>query len=148
MKRWEWAMAIGVVLSVLLSGMTAFAGECQEIRQETLRLHILANSDSAEDQQLKLAVRYAVLTQWGEEFSRPMTQAEARALAEELLPQMEETAREEIAARGYSYPAGNRRREGKELVVRHVPAPVRPRGAAAAGDLVGGGDLQPWNPHL
>lgn len=79
MKRWEWAMAIGLVLSVLLSGMTAFAGECQEIRQETLRLHILANSDSAEDQQLKLAVRDAVLTQWGKEFSRPMTQAEARA---------------------------------------------------------------------
>ena len=104
MKRWEWAMAIGLVLSVLLSGMTAFAGECQEIRQETLRLHILANSDSAEDQQLKLAVRDAVLTQWGKEFSRPMTQAEARALAEELLPQMEETARKEIAARGYSYP--------------------------------------------
>ena len=78
MKRWEWAMAIGLVLSVLLSGMTAFAGECQEIRQETLRLHILANSDSVEDQQLKLAVRDAVLTQWGKEFSRPMTQAEAR----------------------------------------------------------------------
>ena len=71
MKRWEWAMAIGLVLSVLLSGMTALPGSAREIRQETLRLHILANSDSAEDQQLKLAVRDAVLTQWGRNSPAP-----------------------------------------------------------------------------
>ena len=36
----------------------------------------------------------------GKEFSRPMTQAEARALAEELLPRWRRPPGKEIAARG------------------------------------------------
>lgn len=104
MRRWEWAMLIGLIIAILLDGVTAFAGECTEIRQETLRLHILANSDSPEDQELKLQVRDALLAQWGELFTQPKTRQEARDLAKELLPQMEETAREVIREKGYQYP--------------------------------------------
>lgn len=51
---------IGFLIAVVLS-VTGFASTCEEIRGDTLRLHVLANSDSREDQELKLKVRDAVL---------------------------------------------------------------------------------------
>jgi len=38
-----------------------FPGTCSQIRERVLRLHVLANSDSEEDQQLKLKVRDTVV---------------------------------------------------------------------------------------
>lgn len=51
---------IGFLIAVVLS-VTGFASTCEEIRGDTLRLHVLANSNSREDQELKLKVRDAVL---------------------------------------------------------------------------------------
>ncbi len=51
---------IGFLIAVVFS-VTGFASTCDEIRGDTLRLHVLANSDSSEDQELKLKVRDAVL---------------------------------------------------------------------------------------
>ena len=54
------ALALALSLSLALS-LCGFAGECEEIRGRVLRLHVLANSDSQEDQALKLKVRDAVV---------------------------------------------------------------------------------------
>ena len=51
------ALAIGLVATLLISSAVSFAETCGPIRNGVLRLHILANSDSDEDQRLKLAVR-------------------------------------------------------------------------------------------
>ena len=56
------ALAIGLVATLLISSAVSFAETCGPIRNGVLRLHILANSDSDEDQRLKLAVRDRVLT--------------------------------------------------------------------------------------
>ncbi len=59
------SLGLGLVLAFCISwqaqSMLAFASTCDEICSDTLRLHILANSDSEGDQALKLAVRDAVL---------------------------------------------------------------------------------------
>ena len=60
MKRWVKALAGGVALCLIVA-VCGFDGECQEIREQVVRLHILANSDSVEDQSIKLKVRDAVL---------------------------------------------------------------------------------------
>lgn len=56
------ALAAGLVLSIAVSGwLGPFSAACASLRQDTLRLHVQANSNSEEDQALKLMVRDAVL---------------------------------------------------------------------------------------
>lgn len=56
------ALAAGLVLAVAVSGwLGPFSASCASLRQDTLRLHVQANSNSDADQALKLLVRDAVL---------------------------------------------------------------------------------------
>lgn len=68
-----------------------------------VRLHVLANSDSEEDQALKLKVRDAVLEQATETLRGADSQAEASRRLTDILPELEETARAVITANGYDY---------------------------------------------
>ncbi|MCL1806388.1 MAG: stage II sporulation protein R [Oscillospiraceae bacterium] len=54
-KPWEIALCIGLVVSLLVS--TAAACANTDISEKLIRLHVVAASDSEEDQTLKLAVR-------------------------------------------------------------------------------------------
>ncbi|MBR5134294.1 MAG: stage II sporulation protein R [Clostridia bacterium] len=58
--RWVKATAIGLVCCLMVS-LCGFSATCEDISDRVLRLHVLAASDSAEDQALKLKVRDAVL---------------------------------------------------------------------------------------
>ena len=59
-RLFEISLLIGFLVAIVFS-ITSFAGTCEEIRGDVLRLHVLANSDAKEDQQLKLKVRDALL---------------------------------------------------------------------------------------
>ncbi|SEH40169.1 stage II sporulation protein R [Ruminococcus flavefaciens] len=65
MKKPSWKiMAAGLILTILISNMSSFISDglkLEELRGSVLRLHILANSDSEKDQQLKLMVRDELL---------------------------------------------------------------------------------------
>ena len=65
MKKPSWAvMAAGLIIAVLISNAGAVIRDgrkLDELRGSVLRLHILANSDSERDQELKLAVRDELL---------------------------------------------------------------------------------------
>ena len=74
-----------------------------EIYEDTIRLHILANSDSGEDQALKIAIRDRLLTEYGEILKASGSMAEAEAAASELLPSIERDAERWITEMGYSY---------------------------------------------
>lgn len=86
------ALCLGTLICILLANFASFAQACAEVRADTLRLHILANSDSEQDQALKLAVRDAILAEYGELFSAQATQQDAKAVARENLDSMEKTA--------------------------------------------------------
>ena len=60
MRLFRKALILAVVLMMLCT-ITGFAGQCETISDRVLRLHVLANSDSQEDQALKLKVRDKVL---------------------------------------------------------------------------------------
>lgn len=59
--RGELALLCGFFFSVILGAGACFARDCLGISQEVLRLHVIANSDSSFDQEVKLKVRDAVV---------------------------------------------------------------------------------------
>lgn len=70
------------------------------IYDDVIRLHVLAHSDSAEDQTEKLAVRDAILAAWGEPLSRAKSRAEAETVARQHLSDIQKTAEDTLRARG------------------------------------------------
>ncbi len=103
MKRFEVAMVLGFALSVALTSVFSFASDCSAVREEVLRLHILANSDSDADQKLKLRVRDRVLAETGELFSGAESLEKAQSLARDNLQKIEAAAKDEISKSGFDY---------------------------------------------
>ncbi|MDE8727834.1 stage II sporulation protein R [Ruminococcus bromii] len=56
------AMACGLILTVLLN-LTGFSAQCAALEENIVRLHVIANSNTEEDQNVKLRVRDAVLSE-------------------------------------------------------------------------------------
>ena len=96
------AVAVALVL-VLTLGICGFDARCNEIRENVLRLHVLANSDSDEDQALKLKVRDALLAESERVFKNCTTEEEAVAEAEKHLDALEKVALQVIKDNGFDY---------------------------------------------
>lgn len=100
--KWVEITALLLLAAFLTTGALALQTE-QELSDKVVRLHVLANSDSEEDQALKLKVRDRILA-----YTEPLLEsAEGRLEAEGLLRgqllELERIAGEEIAANGYGY---------------------------------------------
>ncbi len=97
------SVALGLIISIAALNFTAFARDCREIRKNTLRLHVLANSNSEEDQALKLLVRDRILKETGDIFLGCENRDESIRLAEENMDSILRAAREEIKKAGKDY---------------------------------------------
>lgn len=97
------AMIAGALLGIIISGFSAFAEDCEQKQNEVLRLHILANSDSNEDQQLKYELRDYILSNFGEVFSECNSFEESVETARLCTAGIEEAANSFIRSKGYSY---------------------------------------------
>ena len=102
--RLDLAVLLGIVLAVFLSNVAAFGQECDAVRADVVRLHILANSDSPADQQVKLRVRDRILADVGGVFAGPQTQADAKEAARQNLPAIESAARAALDEAGVDAP--------------------------------------------
>ena len=102
LKRVEIVLMVAAAL-VLMSGALALQTQDQ-LADKVVRLHVLANSDSEEDQALKLRVRDRVLERATELLEQSADRQEAEALLRGNLLELENLAAEEIAAEGYDYP--------------------------------------------
>lgn len=74
-----------------------------EIYEDTLRLHILANSDSKDDQALKIRVRDYILTEYGSRLRSGGSIDEAKEEISVILLEIEADVCEKIAEWGYKY---------------------------------------------
>lgn len=101
-KKW-FLLAVGVALAALLLSFTSFAADCKQIRRNVLRLHILAASDSEQDQQLKLLVRDAVTAQCAGLFDDADTSEQARQTAEKYLQTIEQIAQQTLIRAGSTH---------------------------------------------
>lgn len=103
MKGIESILLIGLVFTMLTSMTNHAVTTANEVRSETLRLHIIANSDSEADQALKIKVRDAVLEATGELFAEVSGKSEAVAAAEYSSNDIKAIAEQVISEEGYGY---------------------------------------------
>ncbi len=72
----------------------------EDIYDNVVRLHVLANSDSPEDQALKLSVRDALLQESATWLADCKSQAEAEAILADRTEELEAVARKALAEKG------------------------------------------------
>ena len=101
LKRWELALLFGV-LCILAAG-SWLGEEQQELADSVIRFHVIANSDSREDQALKLAVRDRVLEQAKAVYPENATLPQARAALEGALDQLAQAGQAVVEEQGYDY---------------------------------------------
>ena len=83
----ELGFALGLALTVLLTALAAHRRRVADrVCADTVRLHILANSDTLEDQLVKLQVRDAILAALPDSVLQAGDTAEAEAALQQALP--------------------------------------------------------------
>ena len=75
------------------------------IYEDTVRLHILANSDSEKDQELKLKLRDDILSEFSAVLSVYESAEEAKSALISVLPEIEKFSESKIREYGYLYSA-------------------------------------------
>lgn len=97
------ASVLAALLIACILNISSFSEECRNIRTKMLRMHVIANSDSVEDQELKMKVRDAVLAEGKEIFDGSVTAEEAK---DKILPETErlrKAALDVIEKEGFEY---------------------------------------------
>ena len=97
-KTWELALCIGLVAALLVSAASAYADT--GLSDKLIRLHVVAASDSDEDQALKLAVRDETLSALREPLSGVTDVSEAERIIAENIPALESRLRAFLREQG------------------------------------------------
>ena len=106
MKKYSIALTVlcsGIFLCLIAPRFTVREASTP-LAREVLRLHVLANSDSDEDQALKLKVKSAVVDTLSPALPGTADKAAACRWVSENLDRLEAAAAGVIAAEGYDYP--------------------------------------------
>lgn len=102
--RWV-SLALGFVIACTwAASQSRFAQVCNQVRQDTVRLHIVAASDTVEDQSVKLRVRNAILQQTQELCANARSQAQAKEILAQNLPLLKRTAGRVLVKNGHPIP--------------------------------------------
>ncbi len=100
-KIWELSLLFALIISLLAA--VSLSEKQDELSGKLIRLHIIANSDSEDDQTLKLKVRDAVLDVISEETADTSSKSEAENVIKENMGELLRTANETICGEGYAY---------------------------------------------
>lgn len=106
MKKKLLRIEISLLIALIICGVlniNAFSQQCESIREKMLRMHVIANSDSEEDQQLKLKVRDAVLLAGEKVFDGSITATEAKEKITPYIDYLENVALDTIKNEGFDY---------------------------------------------
>lgn len=94
---------ITIFVLCLLANCVQFSAQCSEISDKVLRLHILANSDSNEDQQLKLKLRDKILENSMSLLGKPYSKDDAIVCAESQIDEIESFCNKTLKELGSDY---------------------------------------------
>ncbi|MBR6767887.1 MAG: stage II sporulation protein R [Clostridia bacterium] len=92
-----------LLLPVLMLFVFLPLHDASAVYDGVIRLHVLAHSDDEEDQKLKLSVRDAILSAFGETINEGTSKEEAEEKMTSLLPEMEALAEKTVKESGYSH---------------------------------------------
>lgn len=102
MKRKPWAVYLFIISLIML--LIAAGVYTNASQQQYIRFHIVANSDSPEDQALKLRVRDRLLEIFGQEFADINSMETGREKIRSSLDEIQRIALLEVEQAGKSYP--------------------------------------------
>ena len=102
MKKLTFSIALSLIICAVLS-VIGSAREVEDLTDMLIRIHVIANSDSEEDQNLKLAVRDGILSYVSELTEGCKTKTEAMESLCDGLGRIEDEARGIVAENGFGY---------------------------------------------
>lgn len=97
------SIAVGLIGCALFGNKTDEAKMQQELSEKLLRFHVIANSDSDEDQTLKLKVKEAVVNYLGDFLHDTMTLEETKNVIASHNDEIIALAEQIISENGYDY---------------------------------------------
>lgn len=98
---------IGIGIAVFVTGVMVRGKNRsmqKELAEQVFRFHVLANSDSEEDQALKMQVKEAVISYMKQELPTSESAEVTKAWASKNLPDIVRVAEQVVKEKGYSYP--------------------------------------------
>ena len=101
-KKIKISITVGIVVAILFS-ICSFAKTSEEIRSDVLRLHVIANSDTSVDQNLKLRLRDYILQEGKDIFNGSVNVENAVKKIEPVLPELEKSAKTFVNQAGFDY---------------------------------------------
>lgn len=141
-RYWELALLLALAVTILWGA--ASLGQQEELGRKVIRLHVIANSDSPEDQALKLRVRDRVLARAQEILEQSADMAQAEQALTAALPELTREARETLAAEGCAQPV-QARLEPAEFPTKDYDGFSLPAGKyLALRVIIGQGAGQNW----
>lgn len=105
----KWYIIAALMLSMICTVLTAIKNDHtiktvqKEIAGEVLRFHVRANSDSKEDQKIKMQVKEAVITYLNPIMDQIRNVEEARILIENQLTEVEKIIHDQLNKNGCRY---------------------------------------------
>ncbi|MBE6923904.1 MAG: stage II sporulation protein R [Ruminococcaceae bacterium] len=91
-------LVLTLVAALLYTGSVIYSK--YQLRNQVLRLHVVANSNSEEDQAVKLKVRDAIISALEEDLVRVDTKEQAQALISSKLEELEQIANQVLESEG------------------------------------------------
>ena len=101
-RKAEISIAIGLIVAIVFS-VCGFGADCADVRDNVVRLHVLANSDSEADQNVKLLVRDALLKSGANIFSGALTAKDAVSMLEKERETIITVAENVLRENGFNY---------------------------------------------
>lgn len=104
-KIMRYPLFLAIVMCVMVTG-TAKREEDrlqEDISEKVLRFHVRANSDTTEDQTLKLAVRDGIIEYLKPVLADAQSAEDTKAILREQISEIEDTARKVIKCNGQNY---------------------------------------------
>lgn len=104
-KTLDIALLMGAAIAVIIAGIWGFVKNCEEMQDKAFRLHILANSDTEEDQRIKYDVRDYILSDLSYIFRSCDTKDETKQLAQRNIQLISGKINDYLKLNGYDYRA-------------------------------------------
>ncbi|MTI48877.1 stage II sporulation protein R [Sporosalibacterium faouarense] len=95
-----------VIAVILLIGVVSLRDvyiNREEYRDKLIRFHVIANSDSPQDQALKLEVRDKVINTMNEKFAKSTSLDQSREIIKDNLQEIQSIAQNEVNVQGSNY---------------------------------------------
>src|SRR5690554_3744507 len=101
--RFTLIFSILILLTVIISMLILPVSGEMEIYDQTIRLHVVANSDTHADQMLKFEIRDEILLDVAKYLDDCNTKFEAEQILEKQKQKLQDTAKRVIDENGYDY---------------------------------------------